>query len=296
MFQLFQLRCFVAVATELHFGKAAERLNMTQPPLTRQIQLLEEEIGTRLLERNRRGARLTAAGRVFLAEAEFLIRRSEAAAVAARRAAEGSSGTLVLGFVPAASYYWLPNIVKRVRRDYPGLELVLQELSSDDQLDALEGRRIDLGVIRRRVPRPHLHLQRILCEPMILAMPDSHPLAANAEVELGALHEQAFVMYAPTTGRYFHEMLMDMFHTTGVAPQFVQYVPQDHTILSLVSAGLGLALVPRSAAQLQFPSVVFKPIELPAFVSSELYAAYRTDNEEPVTQRILELVSQSDLN
>lgn len=292
MFQLFRLRCFVAVATELHFGKAAARLNMTQPPLTRQIQLLEEEIGAPLLERNRRSVRLTAAGRVFLPEAEFLIRRSETAMSAARLAAQGIRGMLRLGFIPAASYHWLPEIVNHTTHSFPDIELVLHELNTHEQIEALESRRIDLGVIRPTSARTHLRVQCISREPLVLAMPASHPLASRGDIALQDLDGQPFVMYSPVAGRHFHDMLLAMFHTTGVVPRFVQYVSQDHTILSLVSAGLGLSLVPRAAIQLQFPQVHFRHIELPPVVVSELCAVYRADEDSPVVQRVLDLVGQ----
>jgi DNA-binding transcriptional LysR family regulator len=292
MFQLFQLRCFIAVANELHFGKAAVRLNMTQPPLTRQIQLLEEELGVRLLERNRRSVRLTAAGRVFLAEADFLLRRSAAAKEAAQLAESGSSGTLVLGFIPAASYDRLPRIVTEVRRHFPDLELVLRELSTADQLEALEFRRIDLGIVRPTRSPTHISVQRISREPLMLALPADHPLASADALQVKDLDGEPFVMYSPVEGRYFHDMLLAMFQTAGVAPRFVQHVSQDHTVLSLVSAGLGVSLVPRSAVQLGFPSIKFREIELPPSVGAELFAAYRSDNEEPVMRRVLELLGR----
>lgn len=292
MFQLFQLRCFVAVANELHFGKAATKLNMTQPPLTRQIQLLEEELGVQLLERNRRSVRLTAAGRVFLAEAEFLLRRSAAAKDAARLAEKGSRGTLVLGFIPAASYDRLPRIVTEVRRNFPDLELVLRELSTADQLEALEFRRIDLGIVRPTQAPLHISLQRISWEPLVLALHNDHQLATQETIRLDDLGDQPFVMYSPVEGRYFHDMLLAMFHTANVAPRFVQHVSQDHTVLSLVSAGLGISLVPRSAVQLGFPTIQFREITLPTAIGAELYAAFRADNEEPVTRRVLELIGR----
>jgi DNA-binding transcriptional LysR family regulator len=292
MFQLFQLRCFIAVANELHFGKAAAKLNMTQPPLTRQIQLLEEELGVLLLERNRRSVRLTAAGRVFLAEAEFLMRRSDAAKEAAVLAEKGSRGTLVLGFIPAASYDRLPRIVSEVRRHFPDLELVLRELSTKDQLDALEFRRIDLGIVRPTKPPTNIALHRVSREPMVLAVNSEHRFAGAKNAQVSDLEGEPFVMYSPIEGRYFHDMLLAMFQTAGVAPQFVQHVSQDHTVLSLVRAGLGISIVPRSATQLAFPAVEFLEIDLPPTVAAELYAAYRADNQEPVMRRVLELIGQ----
>lgn len=281
MFQLFQLRCFVAVANELHFGRAAQRLNMTQPPLSRQIQLLEHELGVELLERTRRTVRLTHAGLAFLPEAEDVLLRSEAAALAARRAIRGEAGSVSLGFIPAASYEFLPNVVSAAYRSLQNIDLVLKEMTTAEQQEALASGRIDLGLIRPLRARPGIETFCVLRDPFVLALPLRHPLVQQADVTLNDLDGQPFIMYSPAEGRYSYELLAGMFRAAGVEPRYVQYLFQSHTILSLVSAGMGLALVPSSARQLRLEHVEFRTIDLSGS-ASELHLAWHRDSDKPV--------------
>lgn len=148
MFELSQLRCFVAVAEELHFGRAAERLHMTQPPLSRQVRLLEHQIGTELLERTSRSVKLTAAGRGFLPDAARILRLADEAAATARRIATGAAGTLAIGFTASVGYGLLPSLVSAVRAASPDVRLTLKEMVSGAQLEALDARLIDVGLLR----------------------------------------------------------------------------------------------------------------------------------------------------
>ena len=177
MFQLSQLRCFVAVATELHFGRAAAMLHMTQPLLTRQIQLLEHELGVQLLERAGGTVRLTPAGASFRREAEDILRRSQAAMLAARRAMRADAGTVTLGFIAAASFALLPQVLGAVRTALPDVQVLPRELQTLDQLDALAGDRIDLGLVRPFAPRSFADAAVLSREPLVLAAPRGHALA-----------------------------------------------------------------------------------------------------------------------
>ncbi|MDB6050967.1 MAG: LysR family transcriptional regulator [Pseudomonas sp.] len=289
MFQLFQLRCFVAVATELHFGRAAQRLNMTQPPLSRQIQLLEHELGVQLLERTRRTVRLTPAGLAFLPEAEDVLVRSEAAALTARRAIRGEAGSVSLGFIPAASYHFLPSVVSAAHRSLENIDLVLKEMTTPEQQEALASGRIDLGLIRPLRARPAIQTICVLRDPFILALPQAHPLAQRPEVTLSDLDGQPFIMYSPAEGRYSYELLAGMFRAAGVEPRYVQYLFQTHTILSLVSAGMGLALVPSSARQLRLEHVEFRTIDLSG-TAAELHLAWHRDSNKPVVSTLRSFV------
>ena len=161
MFELSQLRCFVAVAEELHFGRAAERLHMTQPPLSRQVRLLEHQVGTELLERNSRSVRLTAAGRSFLPDAARILRLADEAAATARRVATGAAGALAIGFTATVGYGQLPALVSAVRAASPGVRLTLKEMVSGAQLAALDAREIDVGLLRP--PVEHGELIAVLC-------------------------------------------------------------------------------------------------------------------------------------
>lgn len=285
MFQLFQLRCFVAVATELHFGRAAQRLNMTQPPLSRQIQLLEHELGVQLLERTRRTVRLTPAGLAFLPEAEDVLLRSEAAALTARRAIHGQAGSVSLGFIPAASYHFLPHLVSAAYGSLQSIDLVLKEVTTAEQQEALASGRMDLGLIRPLRSRPGIETVCVLRDPFILALPDRHPLVQRPEVTLSDLDGEPFIMYSPSEGRYSYELLAGVFRAAGVEPRYIQYLFQTHTILSLVSAGMGLALVPNSARQLRLEHVQFRPIDLSG-TAAELHLAWHRDANKPVVSTL----------
>lgn len=274
MFELNQLRSFVAISTEMSFRRAAETLNMTQPPLTRQIQLLERDIGVELFDRSGRSIRLTEAGRRFLPEAQDLLRRAEAAALSARRAQSGQEGSVILGFVPVAALGLLPVIIDTVRKALPGIDLVLREMLTIDQAEAIPAGRIDIGLMR--LPRDHsrLHVSRIVREPYVLALPREHPMADQRTFKLADLNGQDFLMYAPSNGWYSYEMLNNLFIAEGVSPNFVQFLGQSFTLLSLVDAGEGMALVPQSSRHILFPNVVFRPIELPSHHMTEYYLSW----------------------
>ena len=153
MFELSQVRCFVAVAEELHFGRAAARLNMTQPPLSRQIQILERILGVKLLQRGNRLVKLTPAGQSFLTEARLILKLTESAALLARRVAEGKAGSVNIGFTAASSYSYVPELVAACRQQLPDVELILKEMVSGDQLKRLGAGEIDIGLLRPPIPR-----------------------------------------------------------------------------------------------------------------------------------------------
>lgn len=289
MFELNQLRSFIAVATELNFRRAAERLNMTQPPLSRQIQMLEREIGVLLFDRAGRNTRLTAAGRRFFTEAQDILRRAEAAALSARRAESGDEGAVALGFIPVAALGLLPDLVSILRQAVPTVDVILKEMQTIDQLEALPSGLIDLGIMRLPRDRSRLNLARLRSEPYVLAMHHDHPLMHKDRHVIQDLHRQDFLMYAPSDGWYGYENLNGLFITHKVRPNFVQYFGQTLTMLSMVDAGVGVALVPASARYLGFPNVVLKPIELPSPVQSEHYLGWSNATDElPVVQRVRE--------
>lgn len=292
MFQFSQLRCFVAVANELHFGRAAARLHMTQPPLTRQIQLLEEVAGIRLFERSSRTVALTPAGKVFLAEAEYILQRSQDAILLAQQAERGDVGMVSLGFISAASYEFLPRILARLRIALPHLEIALREMSSVDQRGALLAGKINLGLIRHFACEPDIETVCVACDPFILALPVVAPLFHKEAITLSDLDGQNYIMYPPVESKYFYELLSGLFLASGVRPRYVQYLSQDHTILSLVGAGIGMALVPASARRLMFPGVGFRHIDLGRKLEAELHVAWRTDNQHPAHDRILNIISK----
>lgn len=292
MFELNQLRCFVAVAEDLHFGRAAERLNMTQPPLSRQIQLLEHALDVRLLDRTSRSVRLTPAGRAFLPEARRILRLAETATLAAKRIARGEAGTLTLGFTAGASYGFVPRLVALATTELPDIDLVLKEMTTADQMEALTFNRIDLGLVRLPIDRRGVEVMCVLREPLLIALPQDHALATDRDLTLNDIDRQPFIMYSPTAGRYFYDLLASLFRAADIMPSYVQYTSHPHTTLALVSAGLGMALVPESARSLNFAGVVFRPLRSAPKMFSELYLVWKRNSENPAVQIFRDLVLQ----
>ena len=288
MFELSQLRCFVAVAEELHFSRAAERLNMTQPPLSRQIRLLEHHVGVQLLERNSRTVSLTAAGKAFFPEAARILRIAEEATFAARRAAKGEQGNLAIGFTSASGYSLLPEVVRRLRECAPGVSLTLKELVSTSQVEALNAGELDLGLLRPHPMNGELESRLIATESLMLAIPEGEADAWPSEPTLSDLHGKPFVMYSPYEARPFYLMLSERFARAGAVPDIVEHIGQVHTMLALVRAGVGAALIAEGASRLKFDGIVMRRL---ATEPVEMVCTWRRDNDNPglalFKQRIL---------
>jgi DNA-binding transcriptional LysR family regulator len=292
MFDLSQLRCFVAVAEELHFGRAAARLNMTQPPLSRQIQVLEHIIDASLLERTSRSVRLTPAGRSFLPEARRILKLAESASQVARRIALGKTGSLKIGFTAAAAYGFLPELIAACRARLPEVDFSLKEMVSGDQLEALASGQIDAGLLRPPIARPEFSTRRVVAESLLAAIPEKHPLAAAATMSIQDFDGQPFVMYSPYESRYFHDLLVAQFARAQILPRYVQHLSQIHSILAMVRAGLGAAIVPAAAASFEIANVKLKPLELPTKTSVELFLVWRRDHENPLLPSLIEIAGE----
>jgi DNA-binding transcriptional LysR family regulator len=287
MFEISQLRCFVAVAEELHFSRAAERLNMTQPPLSRQIRLLEHHVGAQLLERNSRTVRLTAAGKAFFPEAARILRIAEEAMFAARRAAKGEQGSIAIGFTSASGYSLLPEVVRRLRERSPGVTLTLKELVSTAQVEALNAGELDLGLMRPHPVSGDLDSQLIATEALMLAVHERDADRWPLEPTLADLHGRPFVMYSPYEARPFYQMLSERFARAGVVPDIVEHIGQVHTMLALVRAGIGAALIAEGAARLKFDGVVMRKVTTEPV---ETVCTYRRNHDNPVLQLFLQEV------
>jgi DNA-binding transcriptional LysR family regulator len=292
MFDLNQLRCFVTVAEELHFGRAAARLNMTQPPLSRQIQVLEHIVDAPLLERTSRSVRLTPAGRSFLPEARRILKLAESASQVARRIAMGKTGSLKLGYTAAAAYGYLPELIAACRARLPEVDFSLKEMVSGDQLEALTSGQIDAGLLRPPIGRPELATRRVLAEPLLAAIPRKHPLASAATLSIKDFDGQPFVMYSPYESRYFHDLLVALFTHADILPRYVQHLGQIHSILAMVRAGLGAAIVPAAAASLRIADVKLRPLKLRSPTPVELFLVWRRDCENPLLPSLIEIASE----
>ncbi|EPJ86880.1 MULTISPECIES: LysR substrate-binding domain-containing protein [Pseudomonas] len=290
MFELAQLRCFTTVATELNFRRAAERLNMTQPPLSRQIQLLEHHLGVALFTRSTRSVALTAAGRAFFIEAQNLLERAQQAAASAKRFAKGDIGSVTISFVGSAVYEFLPKVIAEARLKQPHVKISLEEMNTYQQHEAMRARRIDLGIVRSPLLQPGFATECLVREPFLLAVPSTHRLATSATVAVTDLDGEPFLMYSHAAYPPFNELLTGMFRSARVAPQYVQWLGSSLTILALVNAGMGLALVPRCAASVVFKGVTFREIDLGEGVQSELHLIWRSDNDNPAFAMLLDAI------
>ena len=209
MFSLARLSCFVAVAEELHFGRAAERLHMTQPPLSRQIQQLEGELGVQLIDRTTRNVMLTPAGVAFLPDARRILQLAEGAAQTVKRIPAGDLGTVVVGFTAASAHAVLPRLLERAREKLPDVKLELREMVTAVQIEGLMTGELDLGMARPPLNRPGLVSRPLLHEQLIAALPEGHPLAGlTRQLTLNDLDGQDVVMYSPVQARYFNELLI----------------------------------------------------------------------------------------
>ena len=288
MFSLDRLTCFVAVAEELHFGRAADRLHMTQPPLSRQIQILEKEVGVQLVIRTSRPVTLTPAGIAFLPEARRILYLVEGAALTARRVPDGDLGSVTIGFTGAAAHAVLTPLIKSAGDLLPDVDLRLREMISSAQLEALSRGQLDLALARPPLNRPGIESQPLLREPLVAALPSGDPLAYGPRrLTIQDFDDQPVVMYSHIEARYFYELLVNTFSLAGCSPRYVQYVTEIHTMLTLVQSGIGLALVPASAARLRLDGVVFRPVDTEWDLPVALDAAWLSDNDNPALHKLI---------
>ena len=292
--ELRQLRYFIAVAEELHFGRAAARLHMTQPPLSQTIQGLEELLGTALFERNRRAVALTPAGSALLPEARRMLAQAGELPELVRRAASGEAGRLSLAFVSSADYSVLPPFLRLYRKHYPQVQIALQEATSDLQVDDLLHSRVDAGLLIPPLPdkaRAELDYLKVLSEPLILAAP-SGLVGAEGPVWLKDVPPAPLIIFPRPIAPALHDAILACFRAAGVTPDIGQEAIQMQTIVGLVSAGMGLALVSQSVSNLMRPGVEYRALRDPT-PQVETGLAWRRDNTSPVLQGFLELLRKT---
>lgn len=259
-----QLRHFVAVAERLHFGRAAESLRMSQPPLSRSIRDLEQRLGATLLARTRRRVELTREGAFFLEEAKRLLAQLERAAREVGGMATGTGGRLRLGFVSLADYGVLPRLLKAYKTARPGVALALREMLSPDQASALAAGELDFGLLLPPVDGPDLEHIVVQRERFLAALPLRHRLArGRGRLPVGALAGEAFVMVPREIAPGLHDIVAALAARAGFAPRVAQEAIQMQTVVSLVSSGLGVALVPASVANLGRRGVAYREISDP---------------------------------
>ncbi|HJV81738.1 LysR substrate-binding domain-containing protein [Noviherbaspirillum sp.] len=291
--ELRQLRYFVAVAEENHFGRAAVRLHMTQPPLSQTIQSLEAALGTQLFVRTKRSVALTPAGFALLPEARRILQQAGALPDLVRRAASGESGLLSLSFVSTADYSILPPLLREFRERYPQVHIELREATTDVQLEDLTQGRIDAGLLIPPLPdkaRAELDYLTVLSEPLVLAAPKGLPsLRGKSVANLKAVADMPLIIFPRRIAPAFHDAIVGCFRDAGLTPHIGQEAIQMQTIIGLVSAGMGIALVPQSVSNLKRPGVEYKPLSGKT-VTIETGLAWRRDNMSPVLRTFLELL------
>jgi len=292
-------RQFVVLAEELHFGHAAVRLNMTQPPLTQAIAQLEGVLGVRLFDRTKRSVHMTAAGLALLPEARDLLARAEALPVHARAAASGEVGRLRLGFVSTVGFLLLPQWVRAFREHYPKIALELIEATGDVQLQLLACGEIDAGVMLHSpgFEPPDLASALITTEPLVLALPERHPLAALSKPLLSKVLLEPLVIFPRRIVPSLHDAIFGMYHAAGRLPQVAQEGIQMQTIVNLVSAGLGVAWVPQSVQQFQRSGVVYRNVMLPKSAAKvpvcETSLVWTNTSSNPTLARFVDFVLQT---
>jgi DNA-binding transcriptional LysR family regulator len=293
-------RQFLAVAEELHFGRAARGLNMTQPPLTQAIAQLEALLGVRLFDRTKRSVQLTAAGAALVPEARDLLARAQALPAYARASADGEAGRLRLAFVSTVGFELLPRWVLAFRAHYPKVQLELIEATGDVQLQAFERGEIDAGFMLHSpgFAPTGLACRRISQEPLVVAVPGQHALAGKADVALADLLGQPLVIFPRRIVPSLYDAIFAMYHAAGHLPQVAQEAIQMQTIVNLVSAGLGIAWVPESVRQFQRPGVVYRSVpavrsgktRVPAMPGCETSLVWPAANANPALARFMAFI------
>ena len=284
--EFFQLRCFVTVADELNFTRAARRLNMSQPPLSRQIKLLEDGIGLKLLDRDKRSVRLTSAGAAFRVQAIDLLERAEQAVLIARQAERGEAGTITMGFVPSAALEFVPRIVTALKRDLPDVRFTPIEMMSYEIAEGLQSAGLDLGLTRTGGGSASIESTRLVREPFVLAIPKGHALDQPGAATPEKLNGMDFIGYSSERGGYLREIHTAIFAAVGVQPNLVQEVSQTQTLVSLVNAGLGIALVPRSAISMKMDQLVYRNIDLPEQFNANIYLNAARSRDTALHRRV----------
>jgi DNA-binding transcriptional LysR family regulator len=291
--QLDQLRYFIAVAGELHFRRAAERLHISQPPLSFHIKALELEVGTQLLNRNTRQVSLTEAGAAFLVRAKRILADVAEAAEEVKRISTGRAGSLRIGFTISTSFHpFFCDSVFRYRRAYPEVMVRLSESVSERQIDALLDERLDVGFLRGRFDQvAGLTMTVLTREALVLALHRSHPLAAKARISTTSLRTEPFISYPANAGVGIYRQILALCERAGFEPRIIQEALEPSVIMGLVAAGLGVAIVPSSLQSIKIGDVVFVPLDDPEAVAT-LYVAYRSNDDSPRVNAFADLVAR----
>jgi DNA-binding transcriptional LysR family regulator len=289
--ELRHLRYFVVVAEELHFGRAAVRLRIAQPPLSQQIRSLERELGVALLIRTTRRVALTAAGTAFLEQARRVLEQADRAVRTAQRASRGEIGHLAIGFVPSADLDILPRALRLWRTRVPDADVELHALLPGQQVEALRHGHIQLGILRLPIDDLSLALESIQREPLVAALPARHPLARRARVRIADLNADAMIVFPRHTAPGHYDLLLSTCRNAGFTPRILHETESLQTNVGLIAAGLGVSLLPASIRNLRRIGVVYRPLT-PPVPYTEMAVAYIRENMSEIGQAFLEILRQ----
>ncbi|MEM1254214.1 MAG: LysR substrate-binding domain-containing protein [Cyanobacteria bacterium P01_H01_bin.21] len=290
--ELRHLHYFIAVAEELHFSRAAKRLCISQPPLSQQIRSLENELGVKLFERTKRQVQLTEAGKTFLERSYLVLEQLEQAISVTQQIGRGEVGQLAIGFVDTAMYTLLPEILRIFRAQFPAVQLQLHELTTAQQIQALHQKRVDIGIVRSTINEPGLSVECFLTESLVLALPESHPLSAQTQVSLSTLADELFILFPVKLGPVFYEQIIHSCQQAGFRPKVAQEAVQMQTIVGLVAAGIGIAIVPACLKDFHRSGVIYRPLQ-EQIPKTGLYLAWRQHDSSPVISAFLNLARKT---
>ncbi|HEX6446189.1 MAG TPA: LysR family transcriptional regulator [Streptosporangiales bacterium] len=288
---LAQVHAFVILAEELHFGHAAARLGIAQPPFSQQIRRLEEKVGHPLFKRGPGRVALTPAGRELLPAARHALTDLAAGLAAARAVGSGEAGRLRIGFAASLALTVLPGMLSDFRRWFPGVHLDIREMTSAPQITALHDRTIDVGLLREPpADEPGLRITTVLSEPFVAVLPSHHPLAARRTVRLAELADSSFVLPPRAVGPQLHDLITGLCAAAGFSPRIAQHAVEWQTVCALVKTGLGVSLAPASIRRIRLDGVAFRPIE-PGTARTRVGVARRKDDRSPLVEHFLTIVA-----
>ncbi|SDS89514.1 LysR family transcriptional regulator [Pseudomonas oryzae] len=289
--ELRHLRYFIAVAEELHFGRAAQRLGISQPPLSQQIQALEDELGACLFERTNRRVALSAVGELFLPEARAVLAQLDKAVAVTRRARAGELGELKVGFTSSAPFTsTIPRALRAFRQACPAVHLDLRELSSREVAEAVGEGLLQVGMIRPLEPLPAgLEALELFAEPLVVVLPAGHPQALEGAIALAELAAEPFVFFPRSFGTGLYDQVLGLARAAGFSPHIVQEASEAMTLIGLVATGLGVTILPASFSRMRIDGVVWRTLRDPG-ASTAVWLVRRRGEQSPLVQRFAELL------
>jgi DNA-binding transcriptional LysR family regulator len=288
--ELRHLRYFIAVAEELNFGRAAQKLQITQPSLSRQIQKLEQELAVKLFERLPSQIQLTQAGELFLIEAQQILAKVQQGIKVAQRASRGEIGQLKIGFQGSAVYDLIPNSIRAFRESFPNVDAIVQQMVTSEQISAIENNQLDLGFVVPPINHGKLIVETIFQEPVIVVLPENHPLAVKTEITITDLGDEPLILASRDRSCGLFEEIFNLYYQAGLRPNVIYAAREMQVMLGFVAAGMGISLLPTYVQNLQRLGVVYRSLK-PHAPIVKLAIAYKNNNQ-PTLQAFLEIVKR----